>query len=54
MYELCMCLALGGVGGEWLRGLSLGFTRGSVGLVCVVSLEGKCGTCMCCESGLFV
>ena len=40
--EMCMCLARGGVsgeGGEWMRGLGLGFTnpvrtyRGSVGRV---------------------
>ena len=25
--DMCMCLARGGVGGEWVRGLSLGFTN---------------------------
>ena len=25
--EMCMCLARGGVGGEWMRELSLGFTN---------------------------
>ena len=25
--EMCMCLALGGVGGEWIRGLGLCFTN---------------------------
>ena len=24
---MCMCLAQGGVGGEWVRGLGLGFTN---------------------------
>ena len=41
---MCMCLARGGVGGEggeWMRGLGLGFTNpvgtgGGVGRVCVL------------------
>ena len=24
---MCMCLAWGGVGGEWIKGLGLGFTN---------------------------
>ena len=35
----CTCLARGGVGGEWMRGLGLGFTD-PVG-------RGECGTCVC-------
>ena len=27
MSEMCMCLARGGVGCEWIRGLGLGFTN---------------------------
>ena len=30
VYEMCLCLARGGVGGEggeWIRGLGLGFTN---------------------------
>ena len=41
--DMCMCLALdgvGGEGGEWMRELGLGFTNpvgtGSVGRVCVL------------------
>ena len=49
---MCMCLARGGVGGEggdWMRGLGLGFTnpvgdRGSVGRVSVFWLR-WCGLC---------
>ena len=35
--EMCMCLALtvGRIGGEWLRGLALGFTHPvGIGVVC--------------------
>ena len=37
--EMCMCLSLGGVCGEWMRGLGLGFTTpvgtgGVLGLGC--------------------
>ena len=27
VYDMCMCLARGGVGGEWVTGLGLGFTN---------------------------
>ena len=27
MYDMCMCLARGGVGGVWVTGLGLGFTN---------------------------
>ena len=48
--ELCMCLARGGVGGESIRGLGLGFTNpvgteGSVGRVSAFGLLG-CGWCI--------
>ena len=36
--EMCMYLAQGGVGGEWIRGLGLGFTN-PVG-------TGECWTCV--------
>ena len=42
LYEMCMCLARGGIGGEgvqWMRGLGLGFTN-PVG-------TGECWTCVC-------
>ena len=38
VWQMCMCLARGGVGGDWMRGLGLRFTnpveRGRV-LTCV-------------------
>ena len=34
--RMCMCLARGGVGGEWMRRLGLGFTNELE--------EGECGT----------
>ena len=37
--KMCMCLARGGVGGEWMRRLGLGFTN-SVGTE-------SCWTCAC-------
>ena len=41
--EMCMCLALGGVGGEWIRGLGLGFTNPvGAGGVLDVSLHSLC------------
>ena len=66
---MCMCLArggVGGVGGEWVTGLGLGFTN-SVGTweggICVLvvvvlgvsgwaawSRVGWCYVCVCCES----
>ena len=52
--EMCMCLTRGGVGGEggeWMRGLGLGFTNpvraGSGGV-------GWCYICVRCESGFSV
>ena len=49
--DMCMCLALGGVGGEggeWMRGLGLGFTNlvrtGRVLDVCLcLGCHGACG-----------
>ena len=43
VYEICMCLAQGGVGGEggeWMRGLSLGFTN-------PVGTGGVLDVCLC-------
>ena len=42
--DMCMCLARGGVGGEWVIGLGLGFpnsggTRGKMGYVSVFWLR---------------
>ena len=38
--DMCMCMARECVGGEWVRGLGLGFTnRGGTG--------GKCDMCLC-------
>ena len=69
---MCMCLAQGGIGGdggEWMRGLGLGFTnpgnRGSVGRVSVLVEVGRglgpgfggvgwCYVCVSCESGFSV
>ena len=42
--EMCMCLARGGVGGEWMRGLGLGFTN-------PVGTGGVCEMCMCLARG---
>ena len=38
--EMCMCLARGGVGGEWMRGLGLGFTN-------PVGTGGVLDVCLC-------
>ena len=52
-WEMCMCLARGGVGGEggggeWMRGLGLGFTnpartRGVLGVCLCFGCGGMCG-----------
>ena len=39
--EMCMCLAWGGVLGEWIRGLGLGFTN-------PVRTKGMLNMCLCC------
>ena len=41
MYGMCMCLAQGGVGGEWVTGLGLGFTNSG-------GTWGKWGLCFGC------
>ena len=38
--EMCMCLARGDVGGEWMRGLDLGFTN-------PVGTGGVLDVCLC-------
>ena len=38
--DMCMCLAWGGVGGEWVTGLGLGFTNSG-------GTWGKCDMCLC-------
>ena len=38
--EMCMCSARGGAGGEWMRGLGLGFTN-------PVGTEGVLDVCLC-------
>ena len=42
--ELCMCLTRGGVGGEWIRGLGLGFTN-------PVGTGGVLDVCLCLGCG---
>ena len=47
VYDICMCLALGGVGGfggEWVTGLGLGFTNSG-------GTWGKCDMCRCFRCG---
>ena len=38
--EMCMCMARGGVDGEWIRRLGLAFTN-------PVGNEGQCWICVC-------
>ena len=47
VYEMCMCLARGGVGGEGLRGLGLGITNpvGTGGVLDVCLCTGCGGVC---------
>ena len=40
--DMCMCLARGGVGGEWVRELGLGFTN-PLGTVGVLDMCFGCG-----------
>ena len=41
---MCMCLARGGVGGEWIIGLGLGFTN-------PVGTRGVLDVCLCLGCG---